>query len=102
MDARVVNRIAAAGIQLRRPPRCEEPPTALGSQAPGRSRLEVRVTKGRVAMYCLIAAEAAMFTIFVVAYLFYTGKSAGGPEPKNVLRVPVLATICLLSSSVTI
>src|SRR5438309_857831 len=53
-------------------------------------------------MYCLIAAEAAMFTIFVVAYLFYAGTSLGGPEPKDVLRVPLLATICLLSSSVTI
>ena len=26
-------------------------------------------------MYCLIAAEAAIFTIFVVAYIFYLGKS---------------------------
>ena len=60
------------------------------------------MTKGRVAMYCLIAAEAAMFTIFVVAYLFYTGKSAGGPTPKDVLHPPVLFSICLLSSSVTI
>jgi cytochrome c oxidase subunit 3 len=53
-------------------------------------------------MYCLIAAEAAMFTIFVVAYLFYAGKSLGGPRPKDVLHVPILFTICLLSSSVTI
>ena len=60
------------------------------------------MTRGRVAMFCLIAAEAAMFTIFVVAYLFYAGKSLGGPEPKDVLRMPVLATVCLLSSSVTI
>jgi cytochrome c oxidase subunit 3/cytochrome o ubiquinol oxidase subunit 3 len=53
-------------------------------------------------MYCLIAAEAAMFTIFVVAYLFYAGKSLDGPMPKDVLHVPVLFTICLLSSSLTI
>src|SRR5947209_4095192 len=53
-------------------------------------------------MYCLIAAEAAMFTIFLVAYLFYAGKSLAGPEPKDVVRVPVLATVCLLSSSVTV
>jgi cytochrome c oxidase subunit 3/cytochrome o ubiquinol oxidase subunit 3 len=53
-------------------------------------------------MYCLIAAEAAMFTIFVVAYLFYAGKSLGGPTPKDVLHVPVFFTICLLSSSATI
>jgi cytochrome c oxidase subunit 3 len=53
-------------------------------------------------MYCLIAAEAAMFTIFVVAYLFYTGKSLGGPTPQEVLHLPILFTICLLSSSITI
>ena len=38
-------------------------------------------------MYCLIAAEAAIFTIFVVAYLFYIGKSTTGPQPKDVLHV---------------
>ncbi len=32
--------------------------------------------RGRVGMYGLIAAEAAIFTIFVVAYLFYVGKWA--------------------------
>src|SRR4029450_11298304 len=58
--------------------------------------------RGLVGMYCLIAAEAAIFTIFVVAYLFYIGKSVTGPQPKDVLRVPVFFTICLLSSSLTI
>jgi cytochrome c oxidase subunit 3/cytochrome o ubiquinol oxidase subunit 3 len=53
-------------------------------------------------MYCLIAAEAAIFTIFVVAYIFYIGKSVSGPQPHDVLRVPVFLTICLLSSSLTI
>jgi cytochrome c oxidase subunit 3/cytochrome o ubiquinol oxidase subunit 3 len=50
----------------------------------------------------LIGAEAALFTIFVVAYLFYMGKSLTGPQPRDVLRVPILFTICLLSSSFTI
>jgi cytochrome c oxidase subunit III len=58
--------------------------------------------RGPVGMYCLIAAEAAIFTIFVVAYIFYIGKSATGPQPQNVLRVPIFFTICLLSSSLTI
>ncbi len=58
--------------------------------------------RGRVGMYCLITAEAAIFTIFVVAYLFYVGKSLSGPTPQQVLRVPILFTVCLLSSSVTI
>lgn len=58
--------------------------------------------RGRVAMYCLIAAEAAIFTIFVVAYLFYVGKSVAGPTPQDVLHTPILFSICLLSSSATI
>ena len=57
--------------------------------------------RGRVGMYCLIAAESAMFTIFVVAYLFYIGKSPYGPQPKDVLHVPIFYTVCLLSSSFT-
>ena len=59
-------------------------------------------TRGRVGMLALIAAEASIFVIFVVAYLFYLGKSLTGPTPKDVLRVPVFYTICLLSSSLTI
>jgi cytochrome c oxidase subunit 3 len=53
-------------------------------------------------MYCLIGAEAAIFTIFVVAYLFYIGKSLSGPTPKDVLHVPIFFTVCLLSSSLTV
>ena len=40
--------------------------------------------------------------IFVVAYLFYIGKSLNGPYPKDVLEVPILNTLCLLASSVTV
>src|SRR5712692_7536429 len=58
--------------------------------------------RGTVAMACLIGAESAIFTIFIVAYLFYVGKSLTGPTPKDVLTVPVFYTICLLSSSLTI
>jgi len=58
--------------------------------------------RGRVGMYCLISAESAIFTIFVVAYLFYVGKSLTGPTPKDVLHAPIFFTICLLSSSLTI
>jgi cytochrome c oxidase subunit 3 len=53
-------------------------------------------------MFSMIAAEAAIFTIFVVAYIFYIGKSVSGPTPKDVLDLPILGTVCLLSSSVTI
>lgn len=58
--------------------------------------------KGRVGMTALITGETAIFTIFVVAYVFYLGKSLTGPKPSDVLEVPVIGTICLLSSSLTI
>jgi cytochrome c oxidase subunit 3 len=58
--------------------------------------------KGKVGMACLIIGESAIFTIFVVAYLFYLGKSITGPTPREVLETPIFFTICLLSSSVTI
>ena len=53
-------------------------------------------------MASLIIAEAAIFTIFVVAYLFYEGKSLSGPTPREALETPIFYTICLLSSSLTI
>ena len=59
-------------------------------------------SRGRIGMYCLIGAEAAIFTIFVIAYLFYVGKSVSGPTPREVLHAPVFFTICLLSSSLTV
>jgi cytochrome c oxidase subunit 3 len=59
-------------------------------------------SRGRVGMISLIAAESAIFTIFVVAYIFYIGKSLSGPVPKDVLEAPIFNTICLLSSSLTI
>src|SRR5579863_6427635 len=59
-------------------------------------------SRGTVAMVSLIIAESAIFTIFVVAYLFYIGKSLTGPTPRQVLEVPWFNTICLLSSSFTI
>ena len=59
-------------------------------------------SRGRVGMFSLIGAESAIFTIFVVAYIFYLGKSVSGPTPKDVLELPIFSTICLLSSSLTI
>src|SRR6185437_4396273 len=58
--------------------------------------------RGKVAMASLIVAESAIFTIFVVAYLFYVGKSLTGPTPREVLEPPIFYTICLLSSSLTV
>ncbi len=58
--------------------------------------------RGKVGMWCLIAAESAIFSIFVIAYLYYAGKSLSGPTPSQVLHVPVFNSICLFSSSFTI
>src|SRR6266852_8793333 len=58
--------------------------------------------RGRVGMASLIIAESAIFTIFVVAYLFYVGKSPSGPTPREVLETPIFYTVCLLSSSLTV
>ena len=74
----------------------------IASQMPVPDPNWVLPSRGRVAMSCLIAAEAAIFTIFVVAYLFYVGKDTVGPHPKDVLDAPIFYSICLLSSSLTI
>src|ERR1700729_1146028 len=92
----------------------------MGSEASRRSGLGVRImssvpmhhpgnaiewrlpSKRRVGMSSLIAGESAIFTIFVVAYVFYIGKSLSGPTPRQVLEVPIFGTLCLLSSSFTI
>ena len=58
--------------------------------------------RGRVAVLCLFTTEFTLFSIFVVAYIFYIGKSLSGPMPSQVLELPIWATICLLSSSITV
>src|SRR5262249_42051373 len=106
VDARMEHELAAARIRLRDGSRRAEPAAALGSQAPRRPGLAVRMTaspiRGRAAMVSLIVTESAFFAIFVGAYLFYIGKSLGGPTPRDVLELPIVATIALLSSSATI
>src|SRR3989442_2959765 len=58
--------------------------------------------KGRAGVIGFIVAETSLFAVFVVAYLFYIGKSLTGPSPKDVLDLPILNTICLLSSSISV
>ena len=57
--------------------------------------------KGTVGMIAMIIAESAIFLIFVIAYVYYIGKSLSGPTPKQLLESPYLATVALLSSSFT-
>lgn len=58
--------------------------------------------RGRAGVIGFILAETSLFAVFVVAYLFYIGKSATGPYPREVLDLPIVGTICLLSSSITV
>jgi cytochrome c oxidase subunit 3/cytochrome o ubiquinol oxidase subunit 3 len=59
-------------------------------------------SRGVVGMASLIVAESAIFTIFVVAYIYYMGRDVSGPKPHDVLEVPIFGTCCLLSSSLFI
>src|SRR6266404_834476 len=76
--------------------------SAIATPFPGAPRAWTLPDRGKVAMASLIIAESAIFTIFVVAYLFYAGKSLTGPTPSEVLETPIFYTICLLSSSLTV
>jgi len=76
--------------------------SAITIPIPGARQPWILPDRGKVGMASLIIAESAIFTIFVVAYLFYAGKSLSGPTPREVLETPIFYTICLLSSSLTI
>jgi cytochrome c oxidase subunit 3/cytochrome o ubiquinol oxidase subunit 3 len=65
----------------------------------GRNQGWTQPSRGVVGMACLIVAESAIFTIFVTAYLYYAGSDVSGPTPREVLEIPILGTVCLLSSS---
>ena len=58
--------------------------------------------RGPVGILLFILAESALFSVFVAAYLYYLGRSLTGPTPREVLQFPVLMTVCLLSSSLTV
>jgi cytochrome c oxidase subunit III len=59
-------------------------------------------SRRKVGILSFILAESAIFAIFIVAYIFYIGKGTDGPTPRQLLTVPILITICLLSSSLTV
>ena len=60
----------------------------------------------KVGVICLILTESALFAIFVVAYVYYMGKSLTPPFPRDVIpfpsKTPWLASIALFASSFTI
>lgn len=56
----------------------------------------------KVGLTLVILTESSLFTIFVVAYLFYIGKSLNPPYPWQVLEFPWLGSLFLFSSSGTV
>ena len=66
------------------------------------------MSKGKVGMSCLIITECFFFVSFIVAYLYYIvilQVDDGGPNPEELFRsdwMVYIASICLLSSSVTV
>ena len=55
--------------------------------------------RGVVGMWCLIVAESAIFTIFVVAYMYYQARASVGPGPSDVLALPIFDLALPWSSS---
>ncbi len=74
---------------------------ALTASQASPARVSSLPSPGRAGMIGLIAAESAVFVIFIVAYAFYLGKSASGPTP-SILKPPLFLSTCLLSSSATL
>lgn len=56
----------------------------------------------KVGITCLIITESALFSIFVMAYLWYMNKSLNGPYPHEVLEFPLWGSLALFSSSATV
>lgn len=70
----------------------------------GDAASEWRPARGKVGVLCLILMECFFFGAFVVAFLYYLGKNASGPEPSEVLRIGPVAffSACLFASSATV
>ncbi len=59
----------------------------------------------KVGMLAFIASEAAFFGTLIMTYVYFLGQTAQGePNPRQVFHLPLVlvASACLLSSSVTI
>lgn len=77
-------------------------PSGFINDPTGAEKPWVLPSQRKAGLICLIITESALFTIFVVAYVFYMGKSLNGPYPGEVLKVPWLASIALFASSFTV
>lgn len=78
--------------------------TTLSSRqhAPESEGMPLTVTQ--IGMIAFLASEVAFFSTLIVAYLTFLGKDTIGPTPAEALslRVPLVSTVFLLSSSGTI
>jgi heme/copper-type cytochrome/quinol oxidase subunit 3 len=62
------------------------------------------MAKSKLGMICFLASEVGFFATLILAYIYYRGASAGGPNAANTLepRTAAIFTALLLASSVTI
>jgi heme/copper-type cytochrome/quinol oxidase subunit 1 len=78
----------------------EAPDAAVGPEDPPGT---ARPAASRIAVVAFIASESVFFILLIIAYVFYTAISRGGPTPQKSLDAARtgLFTVLLLSSSVT-
>ncbi|MSR40593.1 MAG: heme-copper oxidase subunit III [Phycisphaerales bacterium] len=62
------------------------------------------LNRARLGMASLIFMESALFSAFLVTYLYYIGKSPTGPQPLDCLELGLVTinSICLFASSATV
>jgi cytochrome c oxidase subunit 1/cytochrome c oxidase subunit I+III len=79
----------------------EAPDAPVGPDEPSPPR---RPDRAIVAMASFIASESVFFILLIIAYVFFTAITHGGPSPQKSLNLPRTAvfTALLLASSVTI
>jgi cytochrome c oxidase subunit 1/cytochrome c oxidase subunit I+III len=76
----------------------EAPDAPVGPDEPSHSP---RPSATTIAVVSFVASEAAFFTLLIVAYVFYTAVSRGGPSPRTSLdaaRTGVVTALLLASS----
>lgn len=80
--------------------------TASGHPAPHQagSAGEPALSMGQWGLISFLVSEVALFSTLIVTYVFYLGKDIVGPTPRETLSLSLVlvATACLLASSLTI
>ncbi len=68
------------------------------------SKFKPTLSRAKVGMASLIFMESALFSAFLVTYLYYIGKSPTGPQPMDCLDLGLVTinSICLFASSATV